>query len=179
MRAVNFFWPKEHAWLDQKWRDALERRSVSDFEKNIKWVVAIDSSHYGNDARLLALLAGEEHIPTELRPSIAAALSGRRKKRNASKSKIPAHQRLLYACIVSGGLDFFDRLKKLTSDEGERFIEHCADYQGCEPRDIVRIIESSASDWINRAATIFEISPETVENLLRDLRKKMANYPNV
>lgn len=168
MRTLNYgHWPAE-----------LSARQKT-FEKNLHWIAAIDISDHGDDGPLLKLIGGQEPIPPELRPAIAAALGGSRKKRNASKSKIPLRHRLLIACVISDHLGFVDEFKNRRFANGRKWMDFIADRNGCEPRDVLRDLERNAAQYIHDAARDHGVHEETIKTMVRDIRKKMISYPNV
>jgi hypothetical protein len=136
------------------------------------WVVAIDAWDYGFSG-FLAEKIRTEPIPEELRPIIADIVSGQRKlnKRRIAKSKIEAERRMLLASELSCWLRAVEWLKTEASG--------IADKEGIEPIDVTRRFEAKARKELERRAAEHGVSVETIENLLRDMRAKLANYPNV
>lgn len=160
------------------------------FNKNLNWVIAIDAFDY--DARdLLADLITTKDIPKELRPVIAKIISGERKPnlKAAAKLKISANVRLEYAAAISQLLGIIYSLKVGDnfylgqSEDGHpimgRILQKVADDQMKEPIEVKRLLEQKAREIISKSALSLKVSEETIENILRTLRKKIENYPNV
>ncbi len=142
------------------------------------WVVAIDAWDYC-DPEMLATIIVEEPIPEEFKPIVADIISGKRKpnKKAAAKLKIPARERMRIAFFISVELGMIDVSKyDVIHPEGKGVVGIGAKY-GMEPIDVQRRLEKQARDIIRHYSEEFNVSQETIENLLRDLRKKMETWP--
>ncbi len=155
------------------------------FEKAFPWVVALDAFDY-NDRQPLEELMASEPVPEELRPTIAKIKSGERKPnlKAAEKLKIPASERMRIAGSISVCLMLIDALKYDAIDESVNDlsgVSMLADRPEVdrEPIEVTRELEQKARSIIEKSARELEVSPETIENLLRTLRAKMEAYPNV
>lgn len=147
------------------------------------WVVAIDAYDFGDPAPLDELLSSEP-IPEELRPVVARIATGNRKPnlKAAAKLKIPANERMKLAGTVSAVLGLIDVIKYDAIDStvnDESGVKMLGDMKGGEPVEILRELEAKARDTIEWAAREASVSVETIENLLRHLRQKMEQYPDV
>lgn len=149
------------------------------------WVVAIDAYDFGAPEPLAELMATEAP-PEELRPVIAAIVTGKRKPnlKAAAKLKIPAGERLQIAGAVSTCLGVFDDLKRSAIDpevNDEAGVRMLAERAGetREPAEILRYLEAKARKTIEWAAREAGVSTESLEDLLRHLRKKIEHYPDV
>lgn len=145
-----------------------------------EWVVALDAYDYG-DRRPLADLIGRDEIPADLRKIIACIIAGDRKPnlKAAAKLKVPAAERMRIAGSLSVVLDLGDRLRVGRDPEGLRHLDRGADRFGQEAIDAVRWIENESRQAVDDTATQLGVSVETIENLLRELRKKIEKYPNI
>ncbi|MBC7286136.1 hypothetical protein [Hoeflea sp.] len=159
---------------DRKWR----------MNEVWQWVVAIDAFDF-NDPEPLAEIRKSEPIPHELEPIVAAIDAGERKsnKKAAAKLKIPARERMKIAGTLSIVIGLINILKseEIGDEWGEyrRAIEIGADRRLLEPVDELRALEREARELIQGTADDLGVSVETIENLLRDMRRKIADWPNI
>lgn len=155
-------------------RSAIKIRDV------MRWIVAIDSWDYC-DGTLLAELVIKEVIPEEVKPLIGSIIDGSRIKKTkaAVHLKIPANERMRIAESLSINLGLIDTLKTAETITGETLLEWQADKNGIEPIESKRWLENQAQEIIKDAAKQLSVSVETIENLLRDFRRKIANFPDV
>jgi hypothetical protein len=58
-------------------------------------------------------------------------------------------------------------------------LEEPADSMRVEVIDLVRELEGRAREMVESVARHFGVSVETIENLLRDFREKIRNWPVV
>jgi len=147
------------------------------------WIVAIDAYDFGDPTPLDELLSSAP-VPEELRPVIASIASGKRKPnlKAAAKLKIPANERMKIAGTISAVLGLIDAIKYDAIDSAvndESGVKMLGDLKGREPVEILRELEATARNTIERAARGAGVSVETIENLLRHLRQKMEQYPDV
>lgn len=158
------------------------------FHSKRNWIAAIDAFDYADPEPLSELIATEA-VPAELRSVIAAIVRGDRKpdKRAAAKLKIPARERMQVAFETFASLAVLDELKFGDCDEWAngivigrvRLLEAVANERGEEMIQSRRYLEAKTREYIGYAADANGVSRETIENLLRDLQKKIENYPNV
>ena len=144
------------------------------------WVVALDAWDYCDPDPLSKLII-KEQIPEEFLKVIADIVSGKRKpnKKGASKLKIPAKERMEIAGSISTVLGLIDLIKyKAIYPEGIGVVGIGA-RKGEEPIDVKRELESEARELMQSCCKDLNVSQETVENLLRDLRKKINMWPVV
>ena len=146
------------------------------------WVTAIDAWDYKDPAPLAELVVKED-IPNELKPIVSNILLGARKQKRASK--IPANERMEIAKAVSGILYMIDDFRNGKVHESYGYEKetglctHSGEVKGSEPSDMMNCLPEEHRKQITDAATQLNVSTETVENLLRDMRKKINNWPNV
>lgn len=146
------------------------------------WVIALDAWDYAHPG-LLADLIEREEIPKVLRSIISSIISGKRKPnlKAAKKLKVPAEERMKVAGSVSCILGLinaikFDSCSDTTTSKG---VSEVAERKGVEPIEIKRRLEEEARQLILEAAKEANVSEETIENLVRDLRNKIKNWPNI
>jgi hypothetical protein len=146
------------------------------------WVVAIDAWDYCDSAPLALLVSGAP-IPEELRASIADIVSGQRKqkRKGASKLKIPASERMRIAgcvslCIGIADMFQFDALGEPGLKQG---AESIAASKGIEPGELIASLAADREEIIQVAMGELGVSRKCIENLLRDFRKKVKNWPNI
>lgn len=150
-----------------------------DMNENWAWIVALDAWDYCEPS-LLAELVLKDPIPEPLKPHISRIVSGERKpnKKAAVKLKIPATDRMKIAGSLSTVIGLIDVIKH--DGKGEYSgIEACADREAKEPQQVLNELEAERERVIHETATQLGVSVETIENLLRDLRKKINEWPNV
>lgn len=146
-----------------------------------KWVVALDSWDYCDPEPLSELLLKEHTIPPEFLQPLADIISGKRKpnKKAASKLKIPPRERMKIAGSISLVLGLVNALKfDAIYPEGKGSVGIGAQ-QGREPQEVLRELESKHRRTMESARKDLDVSPETIKNLLRDLRRKIDNWPIV
>jgi hypothetical protein len=138
-----------------------------------EWFCAIDAFDFADPQPLTELILSGTPIPPAYKQAIADIIAGVRKpnKKAAAKLKVPARERMHIACGLSILLGLNDVLK--------RGSERIAERKCVEPIEVIRRLEKDASKLIKKKADQYDISVETVENLLRDLRKKAEKFPIV
>ncbi len=142
------------------------------------WIIAIDAWDY-RDTTLLAEMLRRHPVPAELRPVIAAIVSGERtqKAKAAVKLKIPAAHRLVVAGIYA-------EIKESVIDTtlGRKTIRDyhdIADARKIEVSELRREYQESARKFKSKWAETAGVSVETLENLYLELRDKIKNYPKI
>jgi hypothetical protein len=149
------------------------------------WVCALDAFDYADPMPLAELLRGDQEIPTELRSALANIITGDRtqNRKAASKLKIPASERMKIAGSISFVLGLYGELKteKIYDEYGKlrRAIDIGADRKSMESIKQLRSLEAKGRKAVKGAAEQLGVSTETIENLLRDLRKKIRNFPEL
>ncbi|WP_377894215.1 hypothetical protein [Alteromonas sp. R78001] len=146
------------------------------------WISAIDAWDYKDPAPLAELVI-QENIPNELKPIVSKILLGDRKQKRASK--IPANERMEIAKVISGIFHMIDDLRYrkvcasygLGDNSGASIV--VAEQKVIEPEELIGKLHSSHAELLENTAQQLGVSVETVENLLRDMRKKIQNWPNV
>lgn len=172
MRAFNWTGPEERYHIHRRMLDLWD------------WVAAIDAFDF-NDPKPLNALRALQSDPPELRNVLASIDAGDRQpnRKAAAKLKIPAAERMKVAATLSGVLGLIETLKtqEIFDGSGElrRAIEIGADRRRREPIDEVRELEAATRKLIADTAKSLGVSVEAVENLLRDMRRKVANWPNI
>ena len=139
------------------------------------WFNAVCSWDWGDPIPLSELIRSEP-IPEEFRTAVGDIVEGTRKrKRNYVKSKIPAAERLKIAGSISIVIDLCNTLKTGAA-EG---IQSMASRLNVEPIDVIRKLEAEARKTQKDAAKQLGVSVETIENLIRDMRARIARWPVV
>lgn len=144
------------------------------------WVIALDAWDYC-DPKPLSELVKSVPIPLEFLQAVSEIIEGKRKpnKKAAAKLKIPASERMKIAGSLSLILSIVDKLKHdVIYPEGKGVIGIGAE-QRREPIDVMRELELEQRQAIIEASNELNVSVETVENLLRDLRQKINSWPIV
>jgi len=145
--------------------------SLADIERWCEAVVAFDFC----DPSLLADLVANEPVPDDLRPFVASIISGERKpnRRKAAPSKVEASKRFRIGGLVSAVLNALD-----DADHPD-ITGPMADRMGIEPSEAVGRLNRQRVEAYEAAARIADVSRETIEDLVRDYREKVRNWPDV
>jgi hypothetical protein len=145
--------------------------SAADIERWSGALVAFDFC----DPSLLADLVASEPVPEDLRPVIAAIISGERKpnKKKAAPSKVEAAERFHAGAVVCAVMDLIDDLNH------PAITGPAADRMGIEPIEAVNRLNRHREKAYQVAQDTLGVSRETVEELVRDYRKKLQDWPNV
>lgn len=132
-----------------------------------EWFVACASFDAG-DPEPLAILIEKEEIPPEYRAKAGAIvrIAATRRPR-----KIPAAERMR----IAASLDFVNRLCRIL----DRQSIDIGDQKGLEPVHVRREAWSAWRSAVADAAKELGVSVETVENLMREFRKRIDNWPVV
>jgi len=139
------------------------------------WFNAVCSWDWGDPAPLSDLIRAES-IPDEFTDAVADIVAKTRiRKPNWWKSKLPAAERLEIAGAVSTVVDFC-RILKTETAEG---LESIAARLGKEPIELVQDLEHTVRYTKKNAAEQLNVSVETVDNLLRDMRSRIDRWPVV
>ena len=135
-----------------------------------RWIAAIVAWDFCDPAMLGDMIASEA-TPPELRPVIAAIITGERKpnRRAAAKSKVPATERFHIGQV----LDAIEGLRRSGN------LGDLADRAALEPGDLVRRLNQYGARFYEVAEKNLGVSRETAENLVREYRAAMNNYPRV
>ena len=160
------------------------------FNEVIEWVAAFDAFDFCDPMPLERLLRSDQEIPPELRPALADIISGKRQpnKKAAIKLKVPAADRLMIAAHVSVLLGIIDMAKHefsfdpiMSDDPADRgrAVELRANQRRVEVSQEVALTDQLREEPYEIVMNHFCISRETVENMVRSLREKMRDYPNI
>lgn len=139
------------------------------------WVCAIDAYYYCDPHPLADMVKSEQSIPSYFKIAVSEIIAGepkRQNKRAAAKLKLPAADRMKIAADISSKLWALDRIKY-------EFLQPISDRAAIEPIELQRQMEYGQKLLIQHYARTKNLHPETLENLLRDLRKKIEDWPNV
>ena len=158
------------------------------------WIAALDAYDFGEPEPLSCMIESDDPIPEELRPALANIISGKRppNKRAAAKLKMKPWDRMMVAFTVSAILGLIDAIKQnsivkvedmndndLNTLEVIRSLDLWADHEAQEMIDSIRFLEGLQRRVVARMAHGTGVSVETIENVVRDLRRKIENYPDV
>ena len=157
---------------------SLGRDTPRRMEELFSWVASIDSWDYC-DPKPLSEMISYNPIPDEIRPIIADIVSGVRQqnKRGASKLKVDADQRMAIAATteILMGIGKGVLAHRIKPDYFE-----IADKKGIEYGELrAHYNKVGVSGIIKKVSEICGVSTETIENLLRELREKKKNWPNI
>ena len=145
--------------------------SPADIERWSGAMVAFDYC----DRQPLSDLVASEPVPEKLRPVIASIISGERKpdKRKAAHAKVDAAERFRVGVVLAAILDTIDDMNY------PAITGPAADRRGIEPRQAVDRLNMHRERAYHAAQCNLSVSRETVENLVRDYREKVRNWPDV
>lgn len=147
------------------------------------WVMAFYAWDHGDPQKLKELILSDQELPRELKPALAARISGERKpnKKAASQQKIPAADRMLIAMHFSTAM-YFSKANEtfgLAGSDDQRYIDWVADRDRKEVLEVKRSMRKHRRLAAKKVSERFGISVETLENIVRDMRKKAREYPDV
>ena len=148
------------------------------------WVMAFDAWDYGDPEKLTNLILSSEPMPDELKPALAKRLNGEKKpkKKSAALRKLPAGDRMLIAMHFSTAMWFSkanETFGLAPSANDEKYIDWIADKERREKIEVKRGMQRYRRVAAEKVAQRFGISTETLENIVRDMRKKARDYPDV
>jgi hypothetical protein len=138
------------------------------------WVCAFCAYDYGDAMEVAKLIRESESIPDEFKCAVADVVSGLRKPnlRAAAKVKIPPSEMMKIAGSISVPLGLCDAFKY-------RGVNEIAERLKKEPIDLVRELENDARKILLDAADELGVHVETIENLLREMRRRVNAWPVV
>lgn len=147
------------------------------------WVMAFDAWDHGDPQKLKELILSDQEIPRELKPALAVRISGEKKpnKKASSQQKIPTADRMLIAMHFSTAM-YFSKANEtfgLAGPDEQRYIDWVANRDRKEVLEVKRSMQRYRRLAAKKVAERFGISVETLENILRDMRKKAQEYPDV
>lgn len=145
-----------------------------------EWTVALDAWDFCDPSLLTELVLLKE-IPIEFKQALSDIVAGKRKpnKKAATKLKIPAKERMKIAGSISVNCGIIDIFKFDANYPEGKGVVGIGAMQGREPVDILRELEAEQVELIREAAKDLNVSVETIENLLRDMRNKIKLWPAV
>lgn len=151
------------------------------------WVAAMCAFDYGDPLPLASIVSSGVPIPEEFRMAVAMIIEGRRKpgRKAGAKAKIAPVDRMFVAARVSIIVGRWGAiLKGMTTVGGPPVggkdgIARIADESRAEPIQIIRRIQLEQRYELLKAAEELGVSEETVEDLLRDMRARIARWPEV
>lgn len=137
-----------------------------------KWFFAIYAWDYC-DPEPLAELIMMEPIPAEYRAVVAAIISGKRPQKTKAAAKLKITARTHYKIVRELAADLSMR------EIDKKYADETADRNGREPIEIIRGAEKYYRDRIATMAQQHGVSTETIENLLREMKKRFSDWPVV
>lgn len=143
------------------------------------WVIGLSAWEYG-DPSLLTDLIKKEPIPPEFTEAVSDIISGSRTPKNkaAAKLKVPAAQRIKVAAYCQVFIGVYSYIKNPSLD-GTGGASEIADRSGIETHEVVSTLQSEVRNQFKEVANNHGVSVETIENLVRDLRKRINQWPVV
>lgn len=150
------------------------------------WFAALWAFDYGDPLPLVDLIRNGS-IPAEFVGAVADIVAGRRKPnlRAAAKAKIPAAERAEVATLLSVSFGFRESIKYRASPEhyavqGVKPGATAISYRSQrEPIEIMRSADKLGRKVIDTASKRYGVSHETIENLLREAKERLARWPSV
>jgi len=138
-----------------------------------QWVGALWAFDYGDPEPLSRLLLTEDAIPPEFKGAIADIVAGIRRpnRKAAAKLGTPAATRMKIASTVDAVLSAM-RHECANAEE-------VGDQQRKEPSEVVRYAQSQMRLTYQATADYLGVSVETIEVVLRDMRARIARWPEV
>lgn len=148
------------------------------------WFCAVCAYDFGDVAPLAELIRTED-APQEYRGAVADIVAGVRKpnKRAAAKLKLPAAEMMQMAACVEVVIGIADDIKVRTiafgAPEGMLGAKGLAWVRGEEPIDVIRRADAFVKVAYTTASSELGVSIETIENLVRELRRRISMWPHV
>jgi len=148
------------------------------------WFGAVWAFDYGDPGPLSALVRSGQ-IPLEFNDVVADIVSGIRKpnKKAAAKAKIPPSERANLAATLSSMYGLIETIKWGTWELDRQHLKPgaitIADRLGVEPVDVLQELKADRDGVIADACRSFSVSQETLENLMREARQRIARWPSV
>lgn len=146
-----------------------------------EWVAALYSYDYGDPEPISSLVRKGEPIPEEFINAISDILKGDRRpnKKAVAKLKIPVHEHMKIFVSLSTVLGLINGLKYDAIYPEGKGATGIGAYKGVEPLAVINELNEELRKVIGVAAKEFNVSEETVENLLRRMRDIIRRWPNV
>ncbi len=144
---------------------------------NSNWIAAIDSWDF-NDAKPLEEMLTNHPIPFELQPILVDIISGKRKQniKSSVKQKVPAAHRI----VVAGIYKSFRQISETVISKQVGFDYHnLADDIGIEPIELLNQYRDCQREYDIQFAKSLGISLVTLRGLVKNLNKKLNNYPKI
>jgi hypothetical protein len=119
-------------------------------------------------------------VPEEFREAVADIISGARvpNKKAGAKLKLPAAELMQIAGAISTILGLCDVIRTGTV-EGIDSVAARKEPVAQEPKELVRELHREARKCIADSAKDLDVSVETIENLLREMRARIIRWPVV
>ena len=141
------------------------------FAATQRWFIALYAWDH-SDTTLLAELVKSEPIPSEYRTAIAAIITGHRKPNKASaKLKIPARDHLKIVRDLAADMSMREIEKE--------FAEETAAIRGLKAIEIIRYAENAYRTRVTEVARQYNVSTETIENIVRRMKSRFNTWPVV
>lgn len=139
------------------------------------WVEALYEFEFGDRKPLGAMLRSGLPIPPEFLVAVAEIVEGVRKPKAiaVAKRKIPAREALQAARRI----DLMDQVCASVSNKS--LLESASDDLRVDPIKVLREFQGAKRRAIEEEAQRFDVSVETIENLLRDIRRRVKRWPAV
>jgi hypothetical protein len=150
-----------------------------------EWFSAFYAFDFGDRQPLATLIRAGKEVPPEFRSAVADVISGDRKPnlKRAAKVKVPPGEAVRVACSVEGIAMLCEKFRAAPAWSGDgrhrTRLEEVADDRGTEPIQELRALQAVARDTVETAAQQFNVSIETIENLMREVRRRVEAWPVV
>jgi hypothetical protein len=145
--------------------------------KTWPWFKAVYAFDYADPAPLCELIRTEP-IPPEYLDAVADIVAGKRQpnRRAAAKFKksLPATKRMQIASSLNFIFGIRDFLKS-----SPQHTENVASEQRIEPQENIQFLNDEFRTEFEKSAKSYGVSTETLENLLREFRERIARWPVV
>lgn len=149
------------------------------------WIWAFHAWDHGEPEKLKNLILSEDPMPSALKPALAKRISGEKKpnKKRSAKLSHSVDDRMIIGLKVSTHL-WFSKANETwgmvdEGDDRQRYIDAVATAQLREPIEIKNSMRAYRREINKSVAKRFDISVETLENILREIRDLAKRYPDV
>jgi hypothetical protein len=145
--------------------------------KTWSWFIAVYAYDYA-DPKPLSDLIRSEPIPPEYLVAVADIVAGERPPNRKAAAQFPKSLPAAKRMQIAASLNFMAGLRDFLMSSPQH-TQNVANAQGIEPIENVRFLQNEFRQDFEKSAKSFNVSTETLENLRRELRARIARWPVV
>jgi hypothetical protein len=141
------------------------------------WFIAIYAYEYA-DPKPLSELIRSEPIPPEYIDAVADIVAGERPIHRKAAAKFPESLPAARRMQIAKSLNTMAEIRDFYLSSPQH-TQNVADAQGIEPIENVRFLQNEFRQDFEKSAKSYNVSTETLENLRREFRARIARWPVV